>query len=79
MSAAQRRQLEEQEVAYEQLVSREGRLRPTRHSAPQAHPGKEHAAAIEWLLPKLRRLNRYSQRANAQYRKAMEIWRLLHL
>jgi hypothetical protein len=36
----------------------------------------EHVFATEWLVPKLRRLERYSRRAHARYQRAMEIWHL---
>jgi hypothetical protein len=46
---------------------------------PPENPDSKRVRSIEWLMPRLRGLDRYSKRANARYRRAMEIWRLVNL
>jgi hypothetical protein len=46
---------------------------------PAEDPATKHARGIEWLMPRLRRLDRYSKRAHARYKRAMEMWRLVYL
>jgi hypothetical protein len=74
LSLRHREQLEKLEPQYQQRAAAEHYQ--TKMKEPTC---TEHLLAIEWLIPRLRRLDRYSRRAHAQHRRAMEIWRLAHL